>query len=119
MRDYLDLSPTPCDEPCAQLGSDDYSTRARLECRAFIDQLRREFPNAEALGCTFKIRANPHDFGTYYEVAICYSDTNDDQTAAAFEIEANLPMSWDDDARAYLAAHGYDTAPKGWGIVTV
>lgn len=119
MKEYLELSSVPVDEPCAMVGEADYSTRARLECRAYIDQLKREFPNAEAIGCTFKIRANPHDFGTYYEVAVVYDDNDDDQAATAFEIESSLPMEWDSDARNFLAAHGYNTVPAGWGKVSV
>jgi hypothetical protein len=93
------------------VGSPDYSTRARLECRAFIDQLERTFPQAIDAGCTFRIRSNPHDFGAYYEVAIFYDDDDEEQTRAAFDVEDDLPAHWDEDARAYLAAHGYETVP--------
>jgi hypothetical protein len=45
MRDFLDLSPVPIDEPCAQVGPDDYMPRMRAECRAFVsNQLERAFP---------------------------------------------------------------------------
>jgi hypothetical protein len=119
MKDYLELSSVPCDEPCAAVGESDYSTRARLECRAFIDQLERQFPQAVEAGCYFKTRSNAHDFGTYYEVAVVYDDEDEAQASAAFEIEGNLPMAWDDDARNFLAAHGYSIVPAGWGKVSV
>jgi hypothetical protein len=42
MRDYLDLSPTPVNEPCAMVEpTGDYMPRMRAECRAFVHQLER------------------------------------------------------------------------------
>jgi hypothetical protein len=111
MKDYLELSPTPTDEPCAMLGTEGYSQRARLECRVFIHQLERTFPQAIAAGVTFRTASNPHDFGTYYEVRAHYNDEDESQTEWVFVIEGTLPEQWDNDARAELAAHGYDTIP--------
>ena len=118
MRDYLELSSTPTNEPCAMVGADDYQKRGRLECRAFIDQLERQFPHAIDAGCTFKIRSNPHDFGTYYEVAVFYDDDDEEQTRAVYDIENDLPTTWDEDARNYLAANGYETVPRSefWSL---
>jgi hypothetical protein len=112
MKDYLDLSPAPVDEPCAMVGSPDYSKRARLECRAFVDQLERTFPDAIAAGVTFRITRNPHDFGEYLEVQACFDDDDEAQTEWAYTIEAELPYFWDDDARIFLAAEGYETVPR-------
>ncbi len=112
MKDYLDLSPTPVDEPCAQVGSDDYSKRARLECRAFIGQLERAFPDAIAAGLYFRIKSNPHDFGSYYEVQAVFDDEDESQTEWAYTIEGELPQAWDNDARNELAAVGIETVPR-------
>ena len=58
MRDYLDLSPTPIDEPCAMVEkTGDYMPRMRAECRAFVSQLERTFPQALAAGVTFRIKS--------------------------------------------------------------
>jgi hypothetical protein len=65
MRDFLDLSPVPIDEPCAQVGPDDYMPRMRAECRAFVSQLERPFPDALAAGVGFRIKSNPHDGELY------------------------------------------------------
>ena len=65
MRDSLELDCTPIDEPCAQVGSEDYAKNARLECKAFAAQLMRTFGEPPP-GCSFKITSNPHDFGTYH-----------------------------------------------------
>jgi hypothetical protein len=112
MKDYLELCSVPIDEPCAMVGSADYSRRARLECRAFINQLERTFPEAIAAGVTFRTASNPHDFGTYYEVQVVYDDDDEAQTEWAYTIEDELPIAWDDDARNELAAHGYDTVTR-------
>ena len=111
MRDYLELCSVPINEPCAGVGSDDYERRARLECRAFKHQLERTFPDAIDAGVYFRTKSNPHDFGTYYEVQVVYDDEDESQTEWAFVIEGTIPEQWDNDARAELAAHGYETVP--------
>ena len=113
MRDYLDLSSVPVSEPCACVGSDDYMTRARIECRAFAHQLERTFPQAVEAGCSFRVKSNPHDFGTYLEVQVRFDDDDEHQTHWAFMIENDLPEAWDDQARAELAAADYLAVPAG------
>ena len=111
MKDYLELASVPTDEPCAMVGSTDYHRRARLECRVFINQLERTFPQAIAAGVTFRTASNPHDFGPYYEVRVIFDDENEDQLDWAYIVEGSLPEHWDEDARNELAAHGYDAIP--------
>jgi hypothetical protein len=112
MRDYLELSSVPIDEPCAMVGSADYHRRARLECRVFINQLERAFPEAIAAGLYFRIKANGHDFGTYYEVEAVFDNEDENQTEWAYTIEDELPIAWDEDARNELAAAGIETVPR-------
>lgn len=102
--DYLTLGPTPAEEDCAQLGCDGYATKARREGNAYINQLTRMFPLASKL-VTLKVKFHPHDFGSYMEVAAVYDDKNEQSVMAAYEIEANLPATWDDEARAELAKY--------------
>jgi len=103
MRDSLNLSPTPVGEDCAQLGDANYSSRARQECRAFIQQLKREF-GEPPIGAVFKITQNPHDFGTYLDVDIQFNDEDDMASEYAYKIEANLPEFWDAAAKKELFA---------------
>ena len=112
MRDYLDLSPTPVDEPCAQVGPDDYMPRMRAECRAFVSQLGRTFPEALAAGVGFRIKSNTYDAGTYLSVEACFNDDDESQTEWAYTIEGELPSLWDDEARAELTAKGYECTPQ-------
>ena len=102
--DHLDLGTVPSDEDCAQLGvDDDYAARAKRECRALANQLRRLCgeppPNAR-----FRIMSNAHDFGTYYSLAIEFDGNDQDAVAYAYRCDAASPSEWDDDARAELAA---------------
>lgn len=62
----LDLGCTPCDEECAQVGTENYGVRARKECNAYIRQLIRMYGSDEQL--ILKVRSNPHDFGNYHTV---------------------------------------------------
>jgi hypothetical protein len=103
MRDSLNLSPTPVGEDCAQLGDANYSSRARQECRAFIQQLKREF-GEPPIGAAFKITQNPHDFGTYLDVDIQFNDEDDAASEYAYKVEANLPEFWDAAAKKELFA---------------
>jgi hypothetical protein len=117
MKDYLDLDTVPCDEPCASVGQPDYSKRARLEARAYVAQLERAFPLAVDAGVYFRVKSNPHDFGSYLSVQVVFDDEDEAQTEWAYTIESELPNTWDDDARNELAANGYDTVPRDnfWG----
>lgn len=89
MTEYLDIGPTPADEPCAQVGEDDYTSRARAECRRYARLIMQAYPRAIAV-----MRSHPHDLGTYYEVAIRYDDDDDAQTELAYHIEETIPLTW-------------------------
>jgi primosomal replication protein N len=89
MKDYLEIGPTPADEPCVQIGEDDYMLRSRAECRRFAALIERAYPGACAV-----VRANRHDYGTYYEVNVSYDDDNEDQTYQAFLIADTVPATW-------------------------
>ena len=104
MTDYLDLGPVPANEDCAQVGSDDYTERARQECRVYIRQLERAFPQAAEKGVSFRLKSQPHDFGTYYEVFAYFNDENEVAVDEAYRIERSLPGDWDSDAQVELYA---------------
>lgn len=103
MQDYFDISPTPSDEECAQVGTDDYYRRAKIECTAFKHQLRRHFGDEHAHGCMLVTRTNPHDFGDYYEVVIFYNDKNSESMRFAADVERRTPTHWDEEAKKEIA----------------
>jgi hypothetical protein len=101
MRECLELGPTPCDEECAQVGTDDYFAKARPECHRYIQLLKKKFgnPPGEAY---FYVKSNPHDFGSYLEVAIKFNTNSREEMAYAYHVESNLPAKWTDDAAVPL-----------------
>jgi hypothetical protein len=102
MRDKLEIGPTPSGESCEQLGPNYDPAKARRECRAFVNQLTRVFgcPPGNARFC---ITSNPHDFGTYHEVAVAYDDESKEENDFAYRVEAESPEYWDDEAKSELA----------------
>ena len=44
MIEYLEIGPVPAGEDCAQVGSIDFRNQSKREMRAYINQLKREFP---------------------------------------------------------------------------
>jgi hypothetical protein len=105
LSETLELGSAPVDEGCAQLSQDnqtEYAAQARIECRAFINQLSRLYhdKHGQAMphGVRLRVKSNSHDFGTYYEVAVTYDCANEDATDAAFWLEQNLPLKWDPEA---------------------
>jgi hypothetical protein len=108
MRDYLELATTvPSDEPCAQVGSDNYTRNSRLEAEAFRDQIYRVFGDPPA-GTGIRIKSCPHDFGSYLDLQIAYDDDEDDSCGWTFEVESNLPERWDEIALKKLKEDGYE-----------
>ena len=97
MRDYMELSCTPAAEDCEQLGPNYNPQRAKAECRAFINQLRREF-GPEPGTAQLRIKSNSHDFGTYVEVACYYDDRDEAAQEYAYKCEGEMPENWDAEA---------------------
>ena len=98
--DFLNIGSTPTDEPCAQVGRDDYERMSRIECKVFLDQLRRLFP--EPNGGYLSIKRFSHDFGQYREVVAVYDTDDEEATNWAFNIEANCPEKWDEQAYSLM-----------------
>jgi hypothetical protein len=103
--DYIDIGPSPAEETCQQIGAKDYDSRlARLECTTFIDQIRRT-NGAEPNGARLIVKTNAHDFGSYLEVICKFDDDNETAMRYAYALESDSPATWDDTARAILAAY--------------
>jgi hypothetical protein len=95
--DYIHIGSSPVEEDCAQVGSPDYATRARAECKRFAAQIMRHYPEPE--NGYLKIKSNPHDFGTYYEVVAVFDENDEEATKWAFAVESDekdVLRVWDD-----------------------
>lgn len=105
MKAKLFLGPVPADESCTQTVDPNYGVLAVNECEAFIELIQRVMADegiALAHGVKLAVEACPHDFGTYYEVAVRYDDDNEDAVNLAVQIENLAPSEWDDVARTVL-----------------
>ena len=102
MSDFIDVGSAPACEDCAQVGSPDYHDRARRECRAYVNQLRRMF-GAEPEGAHLAVRSNPHDFGTYLSATCSYDESHPASVDYAFRCESEGPDQWDTQVRQELA----------------
>ena len=96
MKTHLILGAAPYDEPCAQLGADNYDKQNQLETARYIELLKKKFPGMPA-GCFFQRKGFSHDFGFYHEVVICFDEEKEEQADFAGKVEDNLPATWDDD----------------------
>jgi hypothetical protein len=104
--EMLDIGPVPNGEICAQLGADNYEKLSKIESKAYANQIQRMFPDMP-YGVFIKRTSNPHDFGTYYELAIQYDINEEEAVEFVNNIEGNLPEEWDDQARQELTEQGY------------
>lgn len=96
MKDFITIGPTPCEEPCAQMGTPDYREKALAECKRFIKLLRQKFgPQPE--GARLAVKSFLHDFGTYYEV-VCHYDTDIQASVDyALRCEGETPATWEEE----------------------
>lgn len=99
MKDYIELGSSPMDEDCAQVGSDNYYAQVKRECFAYMKQLSKMFPEASEQIIT---RSFSHDFGSYFEVVICFDDNHPDSVDLAYKVADSIPEHWDDEAKEYL-----------------
>jgi hypothetical protein len=91
----MPIGGTPCEEACAQTGiTEDAQALNRLECRAYIVALTKHY-GPPPTGAELRVKGNPHDFGTYYEVECRYDSTNRAAIDYACKVEAGLAR-WDD-----------------------
>ena len=108
MRDYITIGSTPCDEECAQVGAEGYMERVNKECRVYIRQLWRQLlvkgitPHNAPETFNLVVKGNAHDFGTYFEVAIRYDDSNQEAMELALDLENLVPTNWDEEAKKEL-----------------
>ncbi len=102
MKEYMVAGPSPYDEDCAQVGTKDYVEKAHIEIQAYLNQLHRLFPDAEAKGIDFRSKRFDHDFGSYYEVCMYWNTNNEVADEYVYIIESNLPSNWDEQAKKEL-----------------
>lgn len=88
------MATTPSDEPCAQIGDADYLKRARVEARAYVNQLLRIY-GTNPSGTHFAFVRCPHDFGTYLDIRFYYDDEDQCHVKYMMDIETGCGK-WDE-----------------------
>lgn len=104
MKETIYLGSSPPEEECAQVGQDDYPSKARKECRAYINQLHRflaskghvrnELPEDFVL----MAKSEPHDLGSYLEVVVRFNPEDEKSWELAMLLDGEGPSNWDEDA---------------------
>lgn len=102
---------TPLDEPCSQVGSDNYSRDSVLECRVLQRQLIREFGEPPG-GAHFYRKSNSHDFGTYHELCLKFDEDNEAHMEYFLKVDRNFPQEWDNDSLQELKEGDYSLFEK-------
>lgn len=100
MKDFLTLGPTPCEEPCAQVGQPHYRQKAMEECTRFIQLLREKF-GPEPEGACLRVTWFPHDFGSYCEVVCSYNTDSQAAVDYALRCEAETPATGEGEGDAH------------------
>ena len=99
MKNYLTLGSTPCDENCAQVGSDNYYDQSQIELHIYGKYIHRLFPEIlKSKTLSLKIKSFPHDFGTYRELVLYYDYSNEEELSLAYSIDEFIPHTWDSEA---------------------
>jgi len=93
MRDYIDIGSSPANELCAQVGQEGYAQQARAECQRFLELIRTNM-GEEPGSAHLAVKANSHDYGTYYEVVCYYDDTDEEATRYAVRCQDEAPTEW-------------------------
>lgn len=86
--DYIMIGSGPFDEPCAQVGNDDYYDRSKVECNLFIAFIK-EICGEPPKGAALIRKGNPHDFGMYYTVDCVFDPEDAEAVEYAYDAESN------------------------------
>jgi len=108
MKQFIQLGTAPPDEDCAQLGSDNYQERARIEASIHIEQLNRFFKR-KPKGFSFGIKRFNHDFGEYIDIVLYYAD---DEAERAYTLQEKQPKVWDTIAIEQLRTNEYQMSAE-------
>lgn len=104
----MSLASAPASEPCVQISEDTSLNIA--ESKIYIEQLLRRLGNPPD-GCYFFLLKNEHDFGIYYEAAICFDPENEQALNYALRAETGDDR-WDEISRQEIIDKGIVTAKR-------
>jgi len=114
MKDTLFLDSAPAMADCAQLGETGYYRKAELECKLYIECLKEEYGEPPA-GTRFRVKRNPHDFGTYLSVEVEFDPDSDISADYAYMVDEGLE-DWPRKVREIKATGGYNWLEKALAL---
>lgn len=88
------------------MGDANFASYSKMEARALMSQINRTFGEPPAR-TGLKMISCPHDFGTYYDVAVIYDDDSEESQEWMLKVEGELPCNWDEEAIKELKEGGY------------
>jgi hypothetical protein len=91
--DILYLGSAPAEENCVEVGDPDYSRKAKVECRAYIEAIRKVC-GREPEGARLSVKSNAHDYGVYYDVVVRFDGSNEAAAEYAYRCEGQGPTTW-------------------------
>ena len=93
---HINLGASPHGEPCAQVGSDNYSEIAREELRRYKALLLSLFEKEHGREpkCRLATKSFPHDLGTYHELVAFFTEDDEGSEEDAFWFDNNVPELW-------------------------
>lgn len=108
MREIYELDTVPYDEgDCASVSDTDYMFWAKIECSAYIDQIRRTIGN-EPDGSSLYCKWCRHDFGTYAQVGYKFFYGREEHRDYMRALDVGIgDGKWDDVALNELQNAGY------------
>jgi hypothetical protein len=87
------LGPTPAEETAARVGHENYEQQAQVECRAYIEAIRKVL-GVEPEGARLVVSRQEREFGDYYEVVCEYDAETPDAAQYAARCEEDAPATW-------------------------
>lgn len=96
MHECIFIGVVPPEEECVQVGTPDYARNARIECRAFIEAIRKVC-GREPEGARLVVKGQAHDFTEkYYEVAVVFDADNQAAAEYADKVDRHHPATWEE-----------------------
>jgi len=86
----------------AQLGSENYFAKNKVEMKYLLELIRDKFPIPEELKllCRFAVKSFQHDFGTYQEIVVHFDD---DAIGDGYDENGEGSFMTEDEYQAFLA----------------
>ena len=95
----------------AQLGSENYFAKNKVEMKYLLELIRDKFPIPEELKmlCRFAAKSFPHDFGTYHEIVVHFDD---DAIGDGYDEHGEGSFMSEDEYQGLLTAGTVPPEPK-------